>query len=103
MAGTPYFMPRQQVINFKYAKPEVDVWAMAASLYALLTGSPPRNFVHGTDPWQRVLQTDAMPIRQRQPALPPRLADVIDLALIDRPNMHFQSAAEFKRALENAV
>ena len=38
-AGTPHFMPRQQVINFKYAKPEVDVWAMAASLYYLLAGS----------------------------------------------------------------
>ena len=24
-AGTPSFMPRQQVANFKYAKPEVDV------------------------------------------------------------------------------
>src|SRR5436309_11623828 len=26
-AGTPKFMPRQQVLNFKYARPEVDVWA----------------------------------------------------------------------------
>lgn len=27
-AGTPAFMPRQQVVNFKYSKPPVDVWAM---------------------------------------------------------------------------
>jgi serine/threonine protein kinase len=39
-AGTPVFMPRQQVVNFKYAKPEVDVWA-AASFYFLVTGSFP--------------------------------------------------------------
>ena len=35
-AGSPYFMPRQQVIDFKYAKPEVDVWATAACLYNML-------------------------------------------------------------------
>ena len=34
-------MPRQQVINFKYAGPEVDVWATAATLYTMLTGGYP--------------------------------------------------------------
>ena len=38
-AGTLLFMPRQQLINYKYVQPEVDVWAMAASFYHLLTGS----------------------------------------------------------------
>ena len=47
-AGTPYFMPRQQVVNFKYAKPEVDVWAMAATLYFMLTGSVPRQLRAGS-------------------------------------------------------
>ena len=49
-AGTPSFVPRQQVIDFKNAKPEVDVWALAATLYALLTGRPPRDFPPGRDP-----------------------------------------------------
>ncbi|MSR64891.1 MAG: FHA domain-containing protein [Verrucomicrobiae bacterium] len=35
VAGTPVFMPRQQVIDFKYAKPEVDVWAMAARAFTI--------------------------------------------------------------------
>src|SRR5262249_47243612 len=49
-AGKPYFMPRQQVINFKYAKPDVDVWAAAASLYCMLTGRVPRDFPEDRDP-----------------------------------------------------
>ena len=73
-AGTPVFMPRQQVVNFKYAKPEVDVWAAAASFYFLVTGQFPREFAPGKDRWQMVLQSDAVPIRARNSAIPARLA-----------------------------
>jgi serine/threonine protein kinase len=103
MSGTPVFMPRQQVINFKYARPEVDVWAMAASLYHMLTGWVPRDFPKGKDPWQIVLQTDSVPIRKRDASIPKKLADVIDQALVDRPTIHFKTAGEFKRALESVL
>jgi eukaryotic-like serine/threonine-protein kinase len=103
VAGTPVFMPRQQVVNFKYARPEVDVWAAAASLYWMLTGRAPRDFSPEKDPWQVVLQTSAVPIRTRAAAIPARLAEVIDLALIDKPAIHFKTAAEFKRALEGVL
>ncbi|MDF0552305.1 hypothetical protein [Kamptonema sp. UHCC 0994] len=63
-------MPRQQVLNFKYAQPEVDVWAAAASLYYMLTGYFPRNFAKNQDPFVAVLQTDTVPIRERLPSLP---------------------------------
>lgn len=96
-AGTPHFMPRQQVINFKYAKPEVDIWATAASLYYMLTGTFPRNFVG--DPFLAVLQTNAVPIRDRTPSIPKQLAEVIDLALVDQPEIHFKNSADFKQAL----
>jgi len=99
VAGTPVFMPRQQVINFKYTKPDVDVWAMAASLYHMLTGRFPRDFVRGKDPWQTVLQSDPVPIRKRDASIPQKLADVLDLALADKKGLHFKTAAEFKRAL----
>ena len=103
IGGTPVFMPRQQLINFKYAKPDVDVWAAAASFYFMLTGQAPRDFPEGKDPWQVVRQTAAIPIRQRDPGVPKKLAEVIDLALIDRPAIHFRTAAEFKQALESAL
>ena len=32
-AGTPVFMCRQQLLGYKYSKPEVDIWAVAATLY----------------------------------------------------------------------
>jgi eukaryotic-like serine/threonine-protein kinase len=101
-AGTPYFMPRQQVINFKYAKPEVDIWALAASFYNMLTCTHPRDFI-GKDPFLVVLQTDAVPILQRDATIPKRLAEVIDLALVDRPEIYFKDAAAFRQALLRAM
>jgi WD40 repeat protein len=101
-AGTPRFMPRQQVINFKYAKPEVDVWAAAASLYNMLTGTYPRDF-REKDPFLTVLQTDPVPIRERDSSIPKPLAELIDLALVDKPEIHFKNAADFKQALESVL
>jgi serine/threonine-protein kinase len=65
VAGTPQFMPRQQVLRFKELRPEADVWAMAAALYNMLTGCYPRDFPTGRDPWQLILETSAVPIRRR--------------------------------------
>ena len=100
--GTPYFMPRQQVLDYKYAKPEVDVWAAAACLYVMITGYSPRNFV-GLDPFRAVLDNDAVPIHDRTSSIPQPLAAVIDRALIDNPEIYYKSAAEFKQALLNII
>lgn len=102
-SGSPVFMPRQQVINFKYAKPDVDVWAMAATLYNLLTGNYARDFVKGKDVWHTVLTAAPVPIRQRDPAIPKKLAELLDWALDDTKELHFKSAAEFKKALVGAL
>ena len=98
-AGTPAFMPRQQVVNFKYAKPDVDVWAAAASLYFVLTGHPPRDFPPGRDPWLAAWNTAPVPLAERTRAVPPRLARLVDSALIDDPRIHFPTAADFRAAL----
>ncbi|RJP26020.1 MAG: FHA domain-containing protein [Candidatus Abyssobacteria bacterium SURF_5] len=105
IGGTPCFVPRQQVVNFKHAKPEVDVWAVAACLYNMVcgTGVFPRDFSRGEDVWRAVLSQDAAPIRERNPDIPKKLAAVIDKALVDRPVIGFKSAAAFKRALEGAL
>lgn len=102
-AGTVAYMPRVQLVNYKYAKPEVDVWAAAATLYRMLTGAAPRDFPPSTDPFVVVLQEPAVPIRERDRSIPGRLADVIDEALIDNPRIAVTSADDFKRALREAV
>jgi serine/threonine-protein kinase len=101
-SGKPWYMPRQQVLDFKHAKPEVDVWAAAASLYSMLTGAYPRNFPRRKDEWQVVLQSEAVPIRERNSSIPRQIAEVIDAALVDNPEIKFKIAASLKAALLKA-
>jgi serine/threonine protein kinase len=104
MSGTaahlPVFMPRQQAVNFNYAEAEVDVWAIAACLYYMITGTYPRNFSSDKDPYLVLLQTDPISINQREITLPQPLATLIDQALIDNPQIIFKTATAFKQALE---
>src|SRR5207245_2216012 len=58
VAGSPAFMCRDQVIDYKRAGTVVDVWALAASLYNMLTGHIPCDFPKGKDPWLAVLESD---------------------------------------------
>lgn len=99
--GTPAFIPRQQVLDFQNSLPEVDIWATAACLYNMLTGYFPRDFTG--DPWLAVLQSDPVPIRQRNNTIPTTLAEVIDLALLEKPQITFQTADEFKQALMQSM
>ena len=98
-AGTWQFMCRQQVASYKDAGPAVDVWSLVASLYFMLTGQTPRDFPAEQDPWLAVLENEPMPILRRNPRLPAKLAALIDRALRESPEMAFQSAVEFQRAL----
>ncbi|MEU2561904.1 protein kinase [Streptomyces longispororuber] len=103
VAGTVAYMPRTQVVDYKYARPEVDVWATAATLYRMLTGTTPRTFPPHVDPVMVLLRDAAVPIRDRDPAIPRRLADVIDEALIDSPRIATTTAESFRQALEAAI
>jgi pSer/pThr/pTyr-binding forkhead associated (FHA) protein len=100
LSGTPLFMPRQQVLRYKYARPEVDVWATAATFYFMLTGTSARDFSRGNGWMEVILETPAVPIRCRLSSLPTRLADVLDTALIDRPEIPFKTAAAFRESLQ---
>jgi len=99
-AGTPVFMARQQITNFKYAKPEVDVWAAAASYYYMLTGDYPKDFAKGSDAFSVALNSNAVPIRKRNKNIPEKLAKVIDTALKEKPEIPIKSAAELRDAIK---
>jgi serine/threonine-protein kinase len=102
-AGTPVFMPRQQILNFKYAKPAVDVWAAAATYYCLLTGQVPKNLPGRQDVFTEALNNTAVPILKINPSIPKKLAEVIDRALLEKPDIGVQSAAEFKKMIKSTL
>lgn len=102
-AGTVNFMARKQLINYKYAKPDVDVWSMAATLYWMLTTRAPRHTPANTDPFLAVLQEPAVRIQERNSAIPSRLAEVIDAALVEKPASRINTAIDLANALRSAT
>lgn len=102
-SGTLLFMPREQLVRFKYVQPVSDVWSIAATFYFMLTGWPPRDLKPDRDPMQAVLQEKAKPIRDREPTIPEPLAKVFDRALQTNPDKRYPSAREFRDALQEAL
>jgi len=102
VAGTPFFIPHQQVLNYKYAKPDVDVWAITATYYYMLTGTYPKDFVMGKNALKTALNAVAVPIRERNENIPLKLANVIDTALIEKPQIGIRDAIELKKMIMEA-
>ena len=103
VAGTLYFMPREQLTQFRLLKPVSDVWSMGATLYHMLTGVYPREFRPGEDPLPVILRGGVVPIRARDPRLPERVAAVVDRSVVDAMPERYQTAGEFRAALAGAV
>jgi serine/threonine protein kinase len=99
VAGTLYFMPREQITHFRQLRPASDVWAMGATLYHMLTLRYPRDFLPGVDPLHVILSGGTLPLRQRDPWLPEGLAGVVDRAVTDDLAHRYASAMEFRDAL----
>lgn len=103
VAGTLYFMPREQLTHFRLLKPVSDVWSMGATLYHMLTGAYPREFRPGEDPLPVILRGGVVPIRARDPRLPEAVAAVVDRSVVDTVSERYQTAGELRQALSRVM
>jgi eukaryotic-like serine/threonine-protein kinase len=99
IGGSVAFMPRRQLADYKYAKPDVDLWAVTACLYWMLTGETPHDFPPGAEPVAIVLRESPVPVRERLDTVPARLAETIDQALAEPPASATELAETLRRAL----
>lgn len=104
MMGTPAFMPPEQALGeWSRVDARSDLWAVGASLFALLTG----RLVHDASTLNQLLlkamTVPAPPIRTVLPGLPADVADVVDRALAFDPNDRWPSAGAMQRAVRDAL
>jgi hypothetical protein len=102
-AGTWPFMPREQLMNFKYVKPVSDVWSIGATFYYMLSAALPRDMPRGRDPIDVVLENLIVRIRDRDRSIPAPLAEVIDRSVAPKPQDRYATAGEFHAALAKAL
>jgi len=75
--GTPAFMPPEQARG-EVADERSDVYAIGAILYYVLSGAPP---VGGDRALEDAGAGAIVPLREREPALPPELLSIVDHAM----------------------
>ena len=95
---TSYLAP--ELITGGRPSPASDCYAIGICAHHLLAGSVP--FARGVRQTLRLHRTvteDIPPIAKRVPALPPRLAKVIDGCLVKDPSLRPQHAAELRSQL----
>jgi serine/threonine-protein kinase len=98
--GTPAYMPPEQITNYRNVGPPADQFALAATLYRLLTGQFIYNFGEdGLPKIAHVLEGRIIPIRDRRSDLPEELASAIHRAMERKPAKRFGSCAEFAEGL----
>lgn len=103
IGGSLDFMCRQQILNYKYVKPEVDIWGTAAILYYMLTGMPPRKPGNPKNPINSILSNKNIAIRNVKPEISELLASVIDRALDDSGSLQYKDASSLRKDLKNAT
>jgi eukaryotic-like serine/threonine-protein kinase len=106
MAGTFAYMPPEQIRDFRNVRPTSDIYAIGMTAYSLLAGDTaldlgPPNDVAGTV--KAIFEGQVIPLRQRVPEVPQRVAEVIERSLAKDPAQRWQSAAAMRTALMHAV
>jgi eukaryotic-like serine/threonine-protein kinase len=106
MAGTFAYMPPEQIRDFRNVRPTSDIYAIGMTAYSLLGGDialnmGPSGDIAGTV--KAIFEGQIIPLRQRAPNVPERVAEVIERALVKDPAHRWQSAAAMRTALKHAV
>jgi hypothetical protein len=128
--GTLMFSAPEQIMNARDVREPADIYSMGVTLYYLLTAELPYRFPSELEilqfrlgnpnrfnntgealkmlmglhkmqnPANIILSDDPIPVRERNPDIPPSLAAVVDKAIRKEASARHGSAGEFLNALE---
>jgi serine/threonine-protein kinase len=111
-AGSYVFIPPEQITNYKFVKPPVDIYAVGASLYFMLSAKHSVDFPTPSEdtsgsagpgyrhPIQIVLEDPPVPLGERRPDLPESLTQAVDKAVVKDVKHRYKTSTEFRKALE---
>lgn len=101
MRGTIPFMPPEQMIDFKTVKPSADLYATAATLYFLISGT----YVFDSDDSspdmiQLLMDHKIVPLADRRGDVPEELSELIQQCLARDPADRLPTATAMRNALK---
>jgi serine/threonine-protein kinase len=102
MVGTPAYMSPEQVRG-EEVDPRMDLYSVAVVLYRLVTQHLPFTGDTAIAMIHSQLNNPPTPPQQFRPDIPAWLVAVIERGLAKKPADRFQTAADFRAALENGL
>jgi eukaryotic-like serine/threonine-protein kinase len=101
VGGTPAFMAPEQVTHYRQVQPAADQYSAAATLYYMLT----KHLTHDLPKdigaqIAHLVTAEPVPITERKPDVPAKLAEVIHKALSREPADRYPDALAFRRELK---
>ncbi len=102
-AGTPSFMPREQLVNFKYVDPTCDVWSIGGTFFFMLTGQTVYPFSEKRDPFEVILSEPPRQLSKVSKSVPKDLAKVIEKSLRVNPDERYRDAGDMLDAMTRVL
>lgn len=96
--GTPAFAAPEQLRGGDLDA-RTDLYSLGATIYALITGSPPFKSRHGGELFAKILTEAPAPLTSHGIHAPPGLCEIIDTLLEKDPARRFSSCSALREAL----
>ena len=100
--GTPLYMSPEQIQGLAVDS-RSDLYSLGATAYHMLSGRPPFSGETTLALAMQHLQSEAPPLSQLRPDLPPALVNIVHRLLSKSPDERYASASELSRALREVV
>lgn len=101
--GTVRYMPPEQVKNAREADHRADYYSLGATLYHVLTGTPPYTAVHELELMGRVLNGTLPPFDPTKAGLPRPISGLLSRLMARDPRERPQTADELLAAFGEAI
>ncbi len=101
--GTPLYMSPEQAAGSHDVDGRSDLYSLGCVLYEMLGGQPPFTGPTAQSVARQHLVTDAAPVTNLRPTVPPEVAGALARTLAKNPADRFNPAAQFVQALSPAA